>query len=109
MCLFTRFDQLQALSHAVSEVARGRSRSPLVGNHSLYFRRVSVADQRRAAQLALPLLIFRGQDVTQKSLIALHFSRPGFLEALGRAFMCLQLWHEISSNSHLALGSIGLR
>jgi hypothetical protein len=34
--------------------------------------------------------------MTQMRMPALHFSGCGFLEALGCAFMCFQLWHKSS-------------
>ena len=60
----------------------------LVRNHSLYFRRIGVAYERRGAEMALALLFLRRQDVAQKRLIALHLSCSRLLEALGRALVC---------------------
>jgi hypothetical protein len=61
----------------------------LIRDHSLNFGRIGIADQRRSAELALALLVFRGQDVAQKCFRALHFSCTSLFEALGRAFVCL--------------------
>jgi hypothetical protein len=59
----------------------------LVWNHPLYFAEISGANQCPFTQLAFPFFIFRGQDVAQVRMSALHFPGPGFLEALGRAFV----------------------
>src|SRR5207248_11201640 len=66
----------------------------LVRDHSLYFRCVCIADQHGAAKPALSLLIFGGQDVTQKSVRSFDLSTGGLLEALGGAFVCFQFWHD---------------
>lgn len=42
--------------------------------------------------------------MAQKSLVALDFTRPSFLEALGGAFVCFELWHDVFS---LAFGPNG--
>lgn len=68
--------------------AKGQKPRFLVRNHSLYFRRVRIAHQRRGAEVALALLLFGRQDVAQKRLLALDLSGPCLLEALGRAFVC---------------------
>jgi hypothetical protein len=107
MCLFTRFtaahvgpDALvrareQCSPKKLAELhSAGRVRAPaptwfvLVRNHPLHFRCIRIADQSGSPQLALALLVFRGQDVTQKRLRAFYFSCPSFLEALGGAFVC---------------------
>jgi hypothetical protein len=36
----------------------------------------------------LALLRLRGQDVAEVRFVPLYLSRPGFLEALGSAFVC---------------------
>jgi hypothetical protein len=58
-----------------------------VRNHSFYFGRVGMAYQIAATQLAFALLVFRGQDVAQKRMSALHFSGRSFLETLSSAFV----------------------
>jgi hypothetical protein len=65
-----------------------RSIVNLVRDHSHYFLIISVADQHGVAQFLLALLRFGGQDVAQIRLVTLDFPRPGFLEALGSAFVC---------------------
>ena len=60
----------------------------LVRDHPHYFFKISVADQDGVAQLLFALLRLGGQDVAQIRLVTLDFSRPGFLEALGSAFVC---------------------
>lgn len=67
----------------------------LVRNHSLYFGRVRVADQRRGSQMALAFLLLGRQDVTQKRLLPFYLPATGLLEALGGAFMCFQFWHDL--------------
>jgi hypothetical protein len=69
------------------------TKKKLVRDHSLNFWLIRVAYQGAAAELALALLVLRSQDVAQKRMSALHLPRPGFLEALGGAFMCFQFWH----------------
>src|SRR5215831_3876565 len=60
----------------------------LVRNHSFHFRRVRIADQHIAAQLAFALLVLRGQDVPQEGMRHLDLSCRGLLESLGGAFVC---------------------
>ena len=60
----------------------------LVRNHSLNFGCIRITDQRGCPQLALALLIFGSQDVSQVSFRALYFACSSFFEALGGAFMC---------------------
>jgi|KBSMisStandDraft_5_1062788.scaffolds.fasta_scaffold2017220_1 hypothetical protein len=93
MCLFTRFPSCTFVSFVVEkindheghEVSR---RNKLVRNHSSYFGRVRVADQRRRSQMALAFLFLRRQDVAQERLRSLDLSRSSFLEALSSALMC---------------------
>lgn len=59
----------------------------LIRNHPLDFAEVAGAYQRAFAQLAFAFLVFRGQDVAQMRMSALHFPGPGFLEALRCAFV----------------------
>jgi len=73
----------------------------LIRNHPLYFAEVAGAYQSAFAQLAFPFLVFRGQDVAQVGMSALHLSRRGFFEALGRAFVRFQFRHS-SSESQLS-------
>jgi hypothetical protein len=88
MCLFTRC----MWSDRRPRPSRGQEcprHTKLIRNHSLYFGRVSVADQRCGPELAFALLRLRGQNVAEKSLRPLHFPRPSFLEALRSALVCL--------------------
>jgi len=68
----------------------------LVRNHALDFGRVRVTYQHCVAQLLFAFVRFGGQHVAQMRMPALHFSGCSFLEALGCAFMCFQLWHKSS-------------
>jgi hypothetical protein len=68
----------------------------LVRNHPLDFRRVRRAHQDSLFQLALALFAFGSEHVAQMRMVALHFSGPGFLEALRRAFVCFQFRHKSS-------------
>ncbi len=72
-------------------------RLKLVRNHAFDFRRIGIAHQSAFAQLLLPPLAFRGQDVAQVGMSALHLSAGGLFEALGRAFMCFQFRHKSSN------------
>ena len=96
MCLFTRFCHV---GRAPSPASRTRMSDPhqLVRDHSLYFGRVSFADQNRSAQMSFALFLFRSKNVAQKCFGALYFSRRSFLEALGCAFMSFKFWHSFSS------------
>jgi hypothetical protein len=67
-----------------------------VRNHPLYFADVARAYQGAFPQLAFPFFIFGGQDVAQVRMSSLHFSRPGFFEALGCAFVRFQFRHKSS-------------
>jgi hypothetical protein len=60
----------------------------LVRNHPLHLVKIRSTDQHGIPQLFLALLGLRGQDVAEKRFVPLHLSRPGFLEALGSAFVC---------------------
>jgi len=62
--------------------------SALVRDHALHFLKIRVTHQHGIPQLFLALLGLRGQDVAEKCFVPLHLSRPGFLEALGSAFVC---------------------
>ena len=44
--------------------------------------------------MALTLLLFRSENVPQKSFRPLYLPRSSFLEALGSAFVCFQFWHD---------------
>ena len=93
MCLFTRFPSCTFVSFVVEkindheghEVSR---RNKLVRNHSSYFGRVRVADQRRRSQMALAFLFLRSEDVAQECFRSLDLSRSSLLEALSGALMC---------------------
>ena len=52
-----------------------------------------MAHQRGCSQLALALLGLRREDVAEICFAPLHFSCPGFLEALGSAFVSFQFRH----------------
>jgi hypothetical protein len=65
----------------------------LVRDHPFDFGKIAMAHQHRFSQMALALLGFRTENVTQIRLVALYFSSPSFLEALGGAFMCFQFRH----------------
>jgi len=56
---------------------------------SLWIVRIGVAYQIAAAQLALALLVLRGQDVAQKRMPAFHFPGCSFLKALRGALVSL--------------------
>ncbi len=116
MCLFTRFGArkhsrptriFMSVLQSKGTNHKGHEGN-LVRNHSLYFRRVRIADQSRATKPALTFLIFGSQDVTQKCVRPLDFPTSGFFEALGRAFVCLQFWHRTSaiSTQQLALAKL---
>jgi len=110
MCLFTRLvvryglrrpgrprpgGRAMLAKNLAELCSAGRVRHPplrvschsLIRNHSFYFGRVGIAYQIAATQLAFALLVFRGQDVAQKRMSALHFSGRSFLEALSSAFV----------------------
>ncbi len=97
MCLFTRFGARKHsrptrifMSVLQSKGANHKGHEGnLIRNHSFYFRRICVADQRGAAQTAFALFVFGSQDVTQKCVRPLNFSTSGLLEALSGAFVCL--------------------
>src|SRR5208282_2650768 len=74
-------------------------RLSLIRNHSLDLGGVRVADQYCVAQLLFALVRLRSQHVAQMRMPALNLSGCSFLEALGRAFMCFQLWHKSSKIS----------
>ena len=59
----------------------------LVRDHPLHLVKIRITYQHGIPQLFLALLGLRGQDVAEKRFVARHFSRPGFLEALGSAFV----------------------
>ena len=44
--------------------------------------------------MALTLLLFRSENVPQKSFRPLYLPRSSFLEALGSAFVCFEFWHD---------------
>jgi hypothetical protein len=73
-------------------VKDGRERpslhSRLVRDHAPDFFEIRVTYQHGIPQLLLALLGLRGQDVAEKRFVPLYLSRPGFLEALGSAFVC---------------------
>jgi hypothetical protein len=73
-------------------VKDGRVRPPLhfrlVRDHASDFFEIRIAYQHGIPQLFLALLGLRGQDVAEKRFVPLDLSRPGFLEALGSAFVC---------------------
>ena len=92
MCLFTRFALWASASSVVkkSKTTEGAEcTEESIRNHSLYFGRIRVAYQIAAAQLALALLVLRGQDVAQKRMPSLHFPGCSFLKALSSAFVSL--------------------
>ena len=68
----------------------------MVRYHPLYFAEVAGAYQGAFAQLAFTFLVFRGEDVAQVRMSALHFPGRGFLEALRRAFVRFQFRHKSS-------------
>ncbi len=71
----------------------------MVGNHPLYFAEIAGTYQRAFAQLAFTFLVFRGQDVAQVRMSALHFPGRGFLEALRCAFVRFQFRHKSSKSA----------
>ncbi len=46
--------------------------------------------------MPLPLRFFRSQNVAQERTGTFYFSSSRFLEALGSAFVCFELWHTSS-------------
>src|ERR1700722_5758439 len=58
-----------------------------VRDHSCRFFVIAVTYQCGLAQFFLALLCLGRQDVTQPRLVTQDLSRPGFLEALGSAFV----------------------
>lgn len=54
---------------------------------------VPIRNQSRQAELALGLGRLGGEDMPHLRLAALNLAATSLLEALGRASMCLQLWH----------------
>src|SRR5258706_12117616 len=76
-----------------------RRKNLLIRDHPLYFAEIAGAYQGAFAQLAFTFFVFRGQDVAQVRMSALHFPGPGFLEALGRAFVRFQFRHKSSKSA----------
>src|SRR5207245_10933313 len=92
MCLFTRFALWASASSVVkkSKTTEGAEcKEESIRNHSLHFGRIRVAYQIAAAQLALALLVLRGQDVAQKRMPRFHFPGCSFLKALRGALVSL--------------------
>ena len=64
-----------------------------VGKHPCDLRGVRLRDENDPTELLLGLGRLRGEDVAHLGLAALELAGAGLLEALGRAAVCLQLWH----------------
>ena len=63
-------------------------RPGLVGNHPLDLRLVGRVNKLRLPQMALTLLVLRGQDVAQVRMPPFHLPGRCFLEALRRSTVC---------------------
>ena len=60
---------------------------PLVRDHSLQLLLIGLVGHDTLAQLPLPLLGLRGQDMARKRMAADHQARASLLEALGGALV----------------------
>ena len=93
--------QWSSVSSVVKDLARRliEPEKSLVRNHTLHFEEIAIAHQSGFAQLLLPLLTLRRQNVTQARMPPLHLPRPGFLKALGRALVRFQFRHKSSKSA----------
>ena len=64
-----------------------------VGDHAGDLVMIRLGDKRRPAKLALGLGGLGGEDMAHLGLAPLELAGTRLFEALGRAAVCLQLWH----------------